>query len=64
MRRIAQARVTAQDGAVFTLTASFGVAYASWRNAEAADALFRRADELLYRAKMDGKNRVVPGEVG
>lgn len=63
-RRIAQARVTAQDGTVFTLTASFGVAYASWRNAEAADTLFRRADELLYRAKMDGKNRVVPGAVG
>ena len=61
---IAQARVPAENGATFTLTASFGVAYASWRNAGAADTLFRRADELLYRAKMGGKDRVVSGDVG
>lgn len=61
--RIAQARVPAENGTVFALTASFGVAYVSWRNAGAADTLFRHADELLYRAKMGGKNRVVPGEV-
>lgn len=62
--RIAQARVPAENGATFALTASFGVAYASWRNAGAADTLFRHADELLYQAKMRGKNRVVPGDVG
>ncbi|WP_025140723.1 diguanylate cyclase [Achromobacter sp. DH1f] len=60
--RIAAARVPAENGTTFALTASFGVAYASWGNAGAADSLFRHADELLYRAKMAGKNRVVPGE--
>jgi len=54
--------VPAENGTTFALTASFGVAYASWGNAGAADSLFRHADELLYRAKMAGKNRVMPGE--
>lgn len=61
---IAQASVPAENGASFALTASFGVAYASWRNAGAADTLFRHADELLYQAKMSGKDRVVSGDVG
>ncbi len=61
---ISQARVAAEDGTVFALTASFGVAYACWRNAGAADRLFRQADELLYQAKMRGKNRVVSDDVG
>ncbi|CAB3668996.1 MAG: GGDEF domain-containing protein [Achromobacter sp.] len=63
-QRIAQARVTAENGTVFGLTASFGVALARGPEAGTADTLFRRADELLYRAKMDGKNRVVPGDTG
>ncbi|MBB1627354.1 diguanylate cyclase [Achromobacter sp. UMC71] len=61
---IARARVPAENGAVFALTASFGVAYASWRNTGAADTLFRQADELLYQAKMSGKDRVVSSDVG
>ncbi|CAB3920880.1 GGDEF domain-containing protein [Achromobacter ruhlandii] len=61
--RIAQARVAAEDGTVFALTASFGVACVAWRHAAAADTLFRRADELLYRAKTEGKNRVVLGDI-
>ncbi|MPT26352.1 MAG: GGDEF domain-containing protein [Achromobacter sp.] len=61
--RIAQASVRAEGGAVFALTASFGVACVQWRHATAADTLFRRADELLYRAKTGGKNRVVRGDV-
>lgn len=63
-QRIAQARVAAENGTVFGLTASFGVALARAPGAGAADTLFRCADELLYRAKMEGKNRVVPGETG
>lgn len=61
---IARASVPAENGAVFALTASFGVAYASWRNTGAADTLFRQADELLYQAKMSGKDRVVSSDVG
>lgn len=59
-QRIARARVAAENGAVFGLTASFGVALARGPGVETADSLFRRADELLYRAKVDGKNRVAP----
>lgn len=62
--RIAQASVRAESGALFALTASFGVACVAWRHAAAASTLFRRADELLYRAKTGGKNRVVAGDIG
>ena len=56
--------MAAENGTVFGLTASFGVALARAPGAGAADTLFRCAAELLYRAKMEGKNRVVPGETG
>ena len=42
-------------------TASFGVAELD--EGEQADALLRRADAALYRAKADGKNQVVADEV-
>ena len=42
-------------------TASFGVAQLA--EGEEADALLRRADAALYRAKADGKNQVVAAEV-
>lgn len=38
-------------------TASFGVA--QWRPGETPGALLQRADKLLYRAKAEGRNRVV-----
>jgi PleD family two-component response regulator len=38
------------------VTASFGVA--SFPEAGSADELLSAADEALYRAKADGKNRV------
>ncbi len=43
--------------ALGTVTASFGVA--SLRAEEGTAELFQRADEALYRAKSDGRNRVV-----
>ena len=57
---IAQASVTSCDGRRFGMTASFGVSYVEWGSgAERAETLFRRADELLYQAKMSGRNRVL-----
>ncbi len=40
-----------------SVTASFGIA--QLRPGESAAELFRRADEALYRAKEDGRNRIV-----
>ena len=41
----------------FSLTASFGVG--TYRPSEAEDVLLQRADDALYRAKKEGRNRVV-----
>ena len=41
------------------VTASFGVA--QLRADEGAEELFKRADEALYRAKSEGRNRVAVG---
>ena len=40
------------------ITASFGVAIQSNGSEEGIDALIKRADEALYQAKHDGRNRV------
>jgi len=41
-----------------TVTISLGVATYPSPNVDSVDALFRRADEALYRAKQNGRNRV------
>jgi two-component system cell cycle response regulator len=43
-----------------TLTCSFGVS--EWQAGDTIDGLLKRADVALYKAKMDGRNRVVPHE--
>ncbi|CAB5511334.1 hypothetical protein LMG26857_00621 [Achromobacter anxifer] len=47
------------DGTHFSMTASFGVAYARGFDAAALDGLSRRADELLYKAKLNGRDCVL-----
>ncbi|MBB1593081.1 diguanylate cyclase [Achromobacter sp. UMC46] len=56
--------VTAEDGAIFSLTASFGVACARWEHAADARKLFHVADELLYQAKLNGRNQVLQRMLG
>lgn len=45
-----------RDAEAGVITASLGVA--SWRPGDDAEALLRRADDLMYRAKADGRNRI------
>jgi diguanylate cyclase len=47
------------DGKAVPVTASFGVA--SCDSVTTPDALLHRADEALYRAKNEGRNRIVVG---
>ena len=58
-RRIASEPFPIQQGArTIEVTISIGIA-ALGRDEDAA-AVFKRADQALYRAKRDGRNRVVP----
>ena len=45
-------------GETIPLTASFGVAALPDPSLRTLDAYFTRADQALYRAKRDGRNRV------
>jgi len=47
-----------EEGQAFSVTASLGVALRTSKDAEPED-LLRRADRALYRAKDEGRNRVV-----
>ncbi len=40
------------------ITASFGVAFSRLGPKETVDSITRRADEAMYRAKREGRNRV------
>ncbi|MFC4527019.1 GGDEF domain-containing protein [Dyella halodurans] len=56
--RLHQETVSAVDGAEFGMTASFGIAIERRANAPELEALLRRADALLYRAKEHGRDRI------
>jgi two-component system cell cycle response regulator len=59
-RRIAAEPFPIERGAkTVAVTISIGIAAVSGRDDAAADVL-KRADQALYRAKRDGRNRVVP----
>lgn len=57
LRSTLEERVFNYDGLDITLTSSFGVCCAT-NAVEAPDFLLLRADELLYRSKREGRNRV------
>ncbi|TDV39436.1 diguanylate cyclase (GGDEF)-like protein [Paraburkholderia caballeronis] len=60
--KLSNVTLRATDGTPFTMTASFGVAVSARDAAPDIAALIARADALLYRAKTDGRNRVVADE--
>ncbi|MEW6672771.1 MAG: diguanylate cyclase [Thermodesulfobacteriota bacterium] len=54
----AEAIKLADDSTSFWITASFGVATYSLGADEPVDAIIKRADDALYKAKQEGRNRV------
>lgn len=58
-RSLEQHEHVTHGGARLRVTASFGVATASGRDAADVAALLRRVDQALYAAKHEGRNRVV-----
>ena len=46
------------DPQPITITASFGVASFRLESQDSLDSLIGRADEAMYRAKHEGRNRV------
>ncbi len=54
---LAEREILLQDGRAVTITASLGLGV--YPQAKTAEALLRAADRALYRAKAEGKNRVV-----
>ncbi|MGL6070715.1 sensor domain-containing diguanylate cyclase [Craterilacuibacter sp.] len=56
-RKIEQLRVTAVDGQILQFTVSIGVS-AYPLHGDDAETLIHAADDALYRAKADGRNRV------
>lgn len=55
-QRVAELRLTGDEGAPFQLTVSIG--YAQQRAGESPANTLQRADSALYRAKHEGRNRV------
>ena len=59
IRASVERRSRAEDAALPPLSISLGLAEASPAAGYEEEALFKRADEALYRAKAEGRNRVV-----
>lgn len=57
-RSLAHRVLTVQDRRV---PVHFSAGLAQWQPGDDADALLRRADDALYAAKRQGKNRVQAG---
>ena len=57
--QIASAQFTSSDGEPFKVSASFGLAALAAAEVKDIGAFFQLADQALYRAKSEGRNRVV-----
>ncbi len=60
LRRKIQAKPISHGNRVIKVTASFGVASLDYRNSN-GDKIIRDADKMLYKAKLKGRNMVMPG---
>jgi diguanylate cyclase (GGDEF)-like protein len=56
--KLSRAKVTAGQAWAFTINASFGIAFAARADSPDVSSLLKRADGLLYRAKLAGRNRI------
>jgi len=56
--KLSRAKVTDGQAWAFTITASFGIAFAARADSPDVSSLLKRADGLLYRAKLAGRNRI------
>jgi diguanylate cyclase (GGDEF)-like protein len=60
---LASTLIRAENGKAFHITASFGLVCNEKNMATDAEALIKIADEALYRAKANGRNRVEMAEL-
>ena len=58
MRKSIERSVIEYNGKQFNITASFGIHYLKSPESESIDELIKHADEKLYLAKSNGRNRV------
>nr|WP_199046601.1 GGDEF domain-containing protein [Dyella sp. ASV24] len=58
MDRLRREIITTVDGRSFSLTISCGVTYARSADIPSLEALMRQADNLLYEAKVSGRDRI------
>lgn len=58
MDRLRKEIVTTVDGRTFSITISCGVTYAHATNIPSLESLMRQADNLLYEAKVSGRDRI------